>query len=73
MRSLREAIEKSTVQTEIVRVKVSSIEDALGDVAVIAAEYDHTAENPTTRGMWVEDVWGTDEAANEFRLQLEEV
>jgi hypothetical protein len=65
--TIAEAITRSISHTEIVRVTFSAgdIAEALGEVNAIADDYDNTTENDGD-----EDVWGTMENGDEFRIRI---
>lgn len=67
MNTIKDAIARSTSHTEIVRVTFADgdIDDALAEVNALAEDYDHTTENDGD-----EDVWGTAENGNEFRIRI---
>ena len=67
MTTIKNAITRSISHTEIVRVTFAGgdIADALAEVSTLAEDYDHTTENDGD-----EDVWGTTENGNEFRIRI---
>lgn len=67
MTTIKDAIARSISHTEIVRVTFADgdIDDALAEVNALAEDYDHTTENDGD-----EDVWGTTENGNEFRIRI---
>lgn len=64
---LESAIKRSVSHTEIVRVPVPSISEALGEIYLFADEYGHTETNEGN-----EDVWGNTDEGDSFRLLLVE-
>jgi hypothetical protein len=65
--TIEDAIARSISHNEIVRVTFTSgdIADALSEVNAIAEDYDNTTENDGD-----EDVWGTMENGDEFRIRI---
>ena len=65
--TIKEAIDRSISHNEIVRVTFSGgdIADALSEVNALAEDYDNTAENDGD-----EDVWGTMDNGDEFRIRI---
>lgn len=65
--TIADAITRSISHTGIVRVTFSGgdIADALSEVNAIAEDYDNTTENDGE-----EDVWGTMENGDEFRIRI---
>jgi len=65
--NIAEAITRSISHTEIVRVTFSCGDsaDALSEVNALAEDYDNTTENDGD-----EDVWGTMENGDEFRIRI---
>lgn len=65
--TIKDAIARSISHTEVVRVIFSGgdIADALSEVNAIAEDYDNTTENDGD-----EDVWGTMENGDEFRIRI---
>jgi len=65
--TIKEAIARSISRNEIVRVTFAGgdIADALSEVNAFAEDYDNNTENDGD-----EDVWGTIENGDEFRIRI---
>lgn len=64
--SIPEAIARSVTHNEIVRVTFSgTLDEALGEVSDLAEDYDYATENNGD-----EDVWGTTDDGDEFRIRI---